>query len=185
MGRFKRIQGSLATKLTLAMTGLVMVTVASVTGISLHQQQQTFKLELEQQANILLNTLEVTTSNALSVGDADFLKEMMQQLGADNLLVVGRIYDQGGRVVADAHDLVLLPQTHPDPFGVMLLNRQGTIYQWQSDRLLAGKVVENQQQRLGAVSVGLSTQPLNQKMAAIRDRGIFVAAIAASALSTL
>jgi signal transduction histidine kinase len=181
MGRFKRIQGSLATKLTLAMTGLVMVTVASVTGISLRQQQQTFKLELEQQANILLNTLEVTTSNALSVGDADFLKEMMQQLGADNLLVVGRVYDQGGRVVADAHDLVSLPQTQPDPFGVMLLNRSGTIFQWQSDRLLAGKVVANQQQRLGAVSVGLSTQPLNQKMAAIRDRGIFVAVIAASA----
>lgn len=181
MGRFTRIQGSLATKLTLAMTGLTIVAVASVTGIFLRQQQQTFKLELEQQANILLNTLEVTTSNALSVRDAEFLKKMMQQLGADNLLVVGRVYDQDGRVVADAHDGVLANKTQPDPFGQMLVNSQGTTFEWQSDRLLAGKVVENQQQRLGAVSVGLSIKPLSRKMAAMRDRGIFAALVAASA----
>jgi signal transduction histidine kinase len=185
MGKFSKRQGSLATKLTLAMTGLIIVAVASVTVISLRQQQQRFQSDLEQQASILLNTLAVTTSDALYGLDADFLAEIMQQLGTDRILVSGRVYDQDGRVIADAYsDSVLSLSTEPDPFGQLLLEEDETVFQWQSDRLLAGKPVQVGGQKFGAVSVGLSIKPLNRKMAAMRDRGIMVALAAASA-STL
>lgn len=182
MGRFSKRPGSLATKLTLAMTSLVIVAVASVTVISLRQQQQRFQSELEQQANLLLNTLAVTASDALYVLDADFLAEIMQQLGSDRILVSGRVYDQNGRVIADAYsDSLLSLSAEPDPFGQLLVEHDETVFQWESDRLLAGKAVQVERQKFGAVSVGLSIEPLNRKMAAMRDRGIMVALAAASA----
>ena len=181
MGRLTKKQGSLATKLTLAMTGLVIVAVASVTGISLRRQQQTFKSELEQQANILLNVLSVTTSDALYELDTDFLKNIIEQLGADRVLVAGRVYDKDGRVVADAYGGVESVRDNADPFGQELLENNETLFRWKSDKLLAGKAVEVEQQKVGAVSVGLSMKPLNRKMEAMRDQGMLVALVAASA----
>ena len=155
MGRLTKKQGSLATKLTLAMTGLVIVAVASVTGISLRRQQQTFKSELQQQANILLNVLSVTASNALYVLDVDFLEDMIEQLGADRVLVAGRVYDKDGRVVADAYG----GGDNADPFGEKLLENNQTVFKWESDRLLAGKAIQVGGQKFGAVSCLLYTSP--------------------------
>ena len=181
MGKFSHRKGSLATKLTLAMTSLVIVAVASVTWLSLYREQQTFRKELEQQAQILLDTVAVTTSDALYLLDADFMEEIMEQLGADKVLVAGRIYEKEGRIVADAYSSnVLVYSTKPDPFGKELVWSEKTIFKWQSDQLLAGKAIIVGRQRLGAVSVGLSTAPLKTKMATVRNQGLAVALAAAS-----
>lgn len=181
MARFSWRKGSLATKLTLAMTTLVIVAVASVTWLSLRRAQHSFRTELQQQAEILLNTLAVTTSDALYLLDADFMEDIMEQLGEDRILVAGRIYEKDGRVVADAYSNdVLVYSTKPDPFGQKLVQSDRTVFQWQDDQLIAGKAVVLGNQRLGAVSVGLSTAPLKEKMAAVRNQGILVALVAAS-----
>lgn len=181
MGKFSQRKGSLATKLTLAMTSLVIVAVASVTWLSLHREQQTFRKELEQQAQILLDTVAVTTSDSLYLLDADFMEEIMEQLGADEVLVAGRIYEKEGRVVADAYGSnVLVYSTKPDPFGKELVQSNKTIFKWESDQLLAGKAVIVGRQRLGAISVGLSTAPLKTKMVTVRNQGLAVALAAAS-----
>lgn len=185
MGKFRQRKGSLASKLTLAMTTLVIMTVGSVTWLSLHREQQSFRRELEQQAEILLDGLAVTTADALYILDADFLEEIMEQLGADQVLVAGRVYGKEGRVIADAFGSnVLVYGIKPDPFGLKLVESDTTVFQWQSDKLLAGKVVQVGNQHLGAVSVGLSTAPLKAKMAAVRNQGLGVA-MAAAAVGTL
>ncbi|QIZ69847.1 sensor histidine kinase [Oxynema aestuarii] len=182
MGINSHSKGSLATKLTLSMTGLVILVVAGVTGLSLYREQQTFRKELQQQAQILLDALSVTTSDSLYNLDADFMEEIMEQLGADRVLVAGRIYDREGRVVADAYgEDVLVYNVEPDPFGQALLASNRTTFQWEADQLLAGKAVLVGRQRLGAVSVGLSTTPLKEKMAVVRYQGLAVAAAAAIA----
>jgi len=181
MGKFSQRKGSLATKLTLTMTSLVIVAVASVTWLSLHREQQTFRKELEQQAQILLDTVAVTTSDSLYLLDADFMEEIMEQLGTDKVLVAGRIYEKEGRVVADAYGSnVLVYSTKPDPFGKELVQSNKTIFKWQSDQLLAGKAVIVGRQRLGAISVGLSIAPLKTKMVTVRNQGLAVALAAAS-----
>ncbi len=82
------------------MTTLVMATVTSISWLSLRREQQTFRKELEQQAEILLDSLTVTTADALYLLDADFLEEIMTRLGAERVLVAGRVYEKEGRVIA-------------------------------------------------------------------------------------
>ena len=91
---------SLASKLTLAITTLVVGVVASVTMLSLYREQQAFRRELEQQAQLLLDALSVTTADALYLLDADFLEEIMEQLGEEQVLAAGRIYGKEGRIIA-------------------------------------------------------------------------------------
>ncbi len=182
MGRFKMGQGSLATKLTLAMTSLVVIVVAGVTWLSVYRQQKSFHRELQQQAEILLNTLAVTVRDSLYYVDADFMGEMMEQLGEEEVLAAGRIYDQDGRIVADAYGQgILVYSIKPDPFGERLLKSDETIFEWESTQLIAGKAVIIGRKRLGAVSVGLSKAPLNEKVSTVRNQGLIVAIVAATA----
>jgi signal transduction histidine kinase len=183
MGRFQIRRVSLATKLTLAMTSLVIVAVAGVTWLSLRREQETFRNELQQQAQVLLDALVVTTSDALYLLDADFMEEIMQQLGQeDKVLSVGRIYERDGRVVADAYgNDVLVYSVEPDPFGQQLVNSNQTIFRWEDHQLLAGKAVKVGNQTLGAVSVGLSTDKLEEKMLTVRNQGLAAALAAATA----
>lgn len=185
MARFNQKKGSLATKITLAMTTLVIVAVASVTMLSLNRQQETFRDELEQQADILLDTLVVTSRDSLYFLDVSFMKELMEELGKDQILVAGQIYDKDGRVLADAYRRnVLAYGVKPDPLGKELVESSETVFQWQSDQLIAGKAVVLGRQGLGAVSVGLSTAPLKAKMAAVRNEGIAMG-VAAAIVGTL
>lgn len=183
MGQFQIRRVSLATKLTLAMTSLVIVAVAGVTWLSLRREQETFRNELQQQAQVLLDALVVTTSDALYTLDADFMEEIMQQLGQeDKVLSAGRIYERDGRVVADAYgNDVLVYSVEPDPFGQQLIESETTIFRWQEDQLLAGKSVKVGNQTLGAVSVGLSTDKLEEKIETVRNQGLAAALAAATA----
>lgn len=183
---FNRKKGlSLASKLTLAMTTLAIVTVGSVTGLFLRRTQQNFHSELENQAEIVLTTLAVTTAHALPNPQSDFLEEILEQLGSEQILVGGRIYAANGRIVADIYsDDIWRYNTEPDAFGVILVNSNQTVFEWEGDRLIAGKAVIRQDQLLGAVSIGLSTAELWQKMAAVRNQGI-LAALSASLAGTL
>ncbi|MEQ9485141.1 ATP-binding protein [Coleofasciculus sp. F4-SAH-05] len=185
MARFNPKKGSLATKITLAMTTLVIVAVASVTMLSLRRQQETFRDELEQQADLLLDTLVVANQDSLYFLDVSFMKELMEELGEDQVLVAGQIYDKDGRVLADAYSRnVLAYGVKPDPLGKELVESNETVLKWQADQLLAGKAVVLGRQRLGAVSVGLSTAPLKVKMAAVRNEGIAMG-LAAAMVGTL
>ena len=172
---------SLASKLTLAITTLVVGVVASVTMLSLYREQQAFRRELEQQAQLLLDALSVTTADALYLLDADFLEEIMEQLGEEQVLAAGRIYGKEGRIIADAYsNSVLVYSLKPDPFGQELLRHENTLFRWQSHQLLAGKAIILGNQRLGAVSIGLSTEPLKAKIAAVRNQGITIALVASA-----
>ena len=172
---------SLASKLTLAITTLVVGVVASVTMLSLYREQQTFRKELEQQAELLLKTLSVTTADALYLLDADFLGDIMEQLGKNKILVAGRVYGKKGRIIADAYsDSILVYSLKPDPFGEELLRHEDIVFQWQADQLLAGKAIILGNQHLGAVSIGLSTQPLKAKITAVRNQGISIALLASA-----
>ena len=186
--RFHLGRRSLAAKLTVAMTTLVLVVVASVTGLSLQRERQTFRHELEQQAEILLNSLVIIAADALYFSDIAFLEDIANRLADAEGLVAGHIYQQDGRLVADIHsesDDWRVYTLKADPFGMQLLQSEQTVFLWQTDRLVAGKAVMLGRQTVGAISIGLPTAPLQAKMAAARDRGVWVALVAAIAAALL
>ena len=76
------------------MTTMVIIAVTAVTLLSIRREQQTFRTELQQQAELLLDTLEAATADFLYQQDADALSDIMEALGENReILVSGRIYD--------------------------------------------------------------------------------------------
>lgn len=184
MGKFQGKRVSLVKKLTIAMTGLVIVVVTSVTWLYLQLQQQSFKQELEQQASLLLETLCIASAEPLAVSDVQFLNRLMEQLGTTQILVSGHIYQAEGRVIADVYQSDILGNDIDLKSGASeLLNSQTTqfIWQYEKQQLLGGKAVTFDGKIVGAVSVGLATKPLEKKMATVRNQGLIIAIIAAIA----
>jgi PAS domain S-box-containing protein len=171
----------LAAKLTLVMTTAIVVTVAGVTTLFLRIREKTFQEELQLRAELLLNTVTLISADALSQKNINFLEETIEELGQNNLVVVGRVYDSEGQIIADAEtEKVFIFDLQSDPLGKQLIDEQNVVFDWQSDKLLAGKAVTINNQRLGAVIVGLSTAPLQQRMTVVRYQGISVALVASS-----
>lgn len=184
MGKFQGKRVSLVQKLTIAMTRLVIIVVTSVIWLSLQLQQHSFKQELEQQANILLETISIASAEPLEVSDVQFLTRLMEQLGTAQILVSGHIYQAEGRVIADVYNSeIFTNDIDLKPGVVELLKTSETLLNWQYDnqQLLGVKAVTFNGKIVGAVSVGLSTQPLENKMATVRNQGLIIAMIAAIA----
>ncbi|MGL5081581.1 MAG: ATP-binding protein, partial [Microcoleaceae cyanobacterium] len=171
---------SLATKLTLAMTSLVISVVASVTWLSLQREEQAFRHELEDQAEVLVNTLAVTTADPLYHLDVRVMRELMTRLGTNQVISAGQIYEKQGRIVADAYNRDVLDKVQPDDWGKNLVGSENIIFRWEPHQLVAGKAVIAGRQPIGAVSIGLSTVALKAKVAAAYYQGCLAALIAAT-----
>ena len=174
-------QRSLATRLNIVITALIVVIVVGVTLLSIRREQQTFRTELERQSELLLATLIAAATNPLYAQDVDALSNLMERLGFEALganyqvLAFGHIYDPNGRIIADAYDPSLAFNLETDPLGQQIVGSDKTILDWQSDQLVTGRAVIVGNRRLGAVSVGLSTAPLNAKLADVRNQGFLIA----------
>ncbi|MCA9873592.1 MAG: response regulator [Anaerolineales bacterium] len=160
-------QAPLAVKLTIIITFIVILVVSILTVMSVRRERQTFQRELEQQAKLLLDTLAASGADSLYFLDADFLQDLMQDLGQFDVVTFGRYYDADGRIVADALNPNAQFSVTPDPFGQQLVASEGTVYVWEADQLIAGQAVQLGAQRIGAVSVGLPTAPLTAKLDAL------------------
>ena len=176
--------------MTLTMTVLAFGAVTSITWLSLWREQQTFRWEMQQQAETLLDSLAIVAADALYFGDVDFLESVVERLADQEGLIAGRIYQKDGRLVADVYGRsdVMIYSPKADPFGVKLLQERQIVFQWRADSLLASKPIVLGQEAIGAISIGLPTAPLKTKMLAARNQGIlmaFLAAIAALLLALL
>jgi nitrate/nitrite-specific signal transduction histidine kinase len=65
-------------------------------------------------------------------------------------------------------------QFEPDPFGLRLAETNSYIFEWKSDRLLAGKPVIVGTQRLGAVSLEFPFTRLESRSAQLRTQGFTI-----------
>ncbi len=169
----------LAVKLTVATAVMIVAVVASVTVRSVRSEEETFRAELQSQAQLLLNTLAASAADPLYNLDAATLTDMMAGLSTDRTVVSGRVYDLKGQIIADVHDLAAALRLHKDPYGLKLALSDAPLSEWRTDHLLVGQAVVAGRQRLGAVSVGLSTAPLRAKVAAVRREGLVQGLVAA------
>jgi signal transduction histidine kinase len=168
----------LAVRLTLTTTALVVLSVLTVTLLSIHREQQLFQQELRQQAVLLLDTIAVAAEDRIYALDTRFLNDVVRNLAQEEIVLGARFYEAQGRIVADAHDPRLTFRRQTDPLGQRLLESDSPMFAWHPDRLLAGKAIVVGRQRLGAISVELSTGPLQAKMDAVRDQGLGLALLA-------
>ena len=176
--KFSKLQIPLAVKLTLVMTSLVTLSVGSATFVSIYRNQKIFRQELEQQAEVLLNTLAVSTADSLYFGNVELLDDIINELNTQKALLSGRVYHQDGRIISDTQ----VQEQHvfsltADPLGKKILQRETTLFEWKSDRLFAGKAIILGDEAMGAIAVELSIEPLRQKNIAERNQSIILATI--------
>jgi signal transduction histidine kinase len=165
----------LALKLTFIITCIIVAVVSIITALTVQRERQTFQRELEQQAVLLLDTLSASGADALIRLEADYLSDVMLDLGAFGVVMYGRYYDAEGRVIADAINPDARFNMEPDVFGKILLAGSEPVFSWEQDQLIAGQPVIVGNNKFGAVSVGLPTAPLAEKLTAVRVQGIVIA----------
>ncbi len=169
---------SLAAKLSVVFTSLILLIIAVTTLISLAREQQSLRNDMQTQAETQLNTLIGAGSDALYRLDAQRLQLIMDGLASNHAVAFGRFYDPDGRVVADAYHPESRFTTAIDPFGAQLVNSDVTVFDWQDDMVLAGKSVMAGKQRFGALSIGLPTASLDAQISEVRTQGIVTAILA-------
>src|SRR5690349_18981685 len=138
MNRFVWADWPLAVKLAVVITVFVVASVLIVTSVNIRSQQEAFKAELEQQADVLLDGLSVAASNALYRNDVDYLQNLMLGLAGAEMpsLKSVRVYDEQGRLVVDStvEDAVVY-SLQPDPLGQQLIQADDYLFNWQDDAL--------------------------------------------------
>ena len=180
---------SLAAKLNLVMTVLVVATAAGVTSLSYQRERTNFEAELRQQAEVLLISLTMTSSDALYFQNRKHLVALASRLRDSQVVEAVRFFNPEGRPLADSDTAERELSLEIDPLAQQLI-RNGSdkpLIAQRSDRLLAGRAVSVGGQAAGAISIELSMAPLRSKLTAVRNAGLGVAvmAVAAGSLLTL
>ena len=173
---------SLAVRLTAAIVSLLVVTNTGITVLSIARKQHSFRQSLEHQAEILIEALDVATADALYTNDGDYLGDLIEAFDRNSSLVLGgRIFDAGGWILGDAKDSTDLYSLEPDPFAAQLLNSNGMVFQWEGDRLVAGRTVMAGGERVGAIALELSTADLKANLAKALWQGLQAATVSIGA----
>jgi signal transduction histidine kinase len=166
---------SLSAKLTVAVTLIVMLTIIGLAIQSRLVLLATNRLQLEQQAMLLLDTTAEVVVDPLYVLDLSTLTRLVEQIDSAQLdvLVAMQVYDAEGRLLADsAREVIAVYSLDPDPLGSQLIGMESHYFQWEGDQLLAGQTIQAGQQRLGAVSLRLTLQPVLDLMAMQRRQNL-------------
>lgn len=174
--------------LAAAMTTLLVLAVVGITLFSVNRDRQLFRAELVEQASLILNGIAAASEDELYDLETPALLGTLIALQEKSDVLSGAFYDSHGRLIADT-DLPDSPilDLKPDPLGQSLFLTEQLYLEWQADRLVAGQAIQVGTQKLGAISVELSTAPLESKIKGVELQGasVAVAAILAGVLTSL
>jgi len=169
------LQGKIASLMSL----LALATVISLTFLSIERERTNFQNELLEKADLLLDAVSLTMRDSLYNLEIDELNDVARVVSRNENVTLFIVYDQDGRPLVDSTQSGLLFSQDADPLGMfMILMEPNEVYsELQDEQLLAGRPVILGNQVIGAVLVGLSTAPLNQKIATITRQGIVLGLI--------
>lgn len=163
-------------KIVSLMSLLILVAVLALTLVSILRERENFRTELENQADLLLETTSLTMRDELYKVQLDELLDVSRNISDNPNVTDFIIYDRKGRVLTHSAEPLAYSQV-VDPLGGLLIELpQGqTRMDWQESKLVAGRAIILGNQPIGAVAAGLSTEPLNQKIASITMQGVLMA----------
>lgn len=163
-------------KIASLMSLLVLVAVLALTLVSILRERANFRTELENQADLLLETTSLTMRDELYKVQLDELLDVARNVSDNPNVTDFIIYDSDGRVLAHSAEALAFSQ-EIDPLGSTLIKlpKDQVRMDWQENKLVAGRAIVLGNQAIGAVAAGLSTEPLNQKIASITMQGILLA----------
>ncbi len=179
----------IGSKLAMLTSLLVIVVVVGLTTWTIQRERASFRQELEGQAALLLDTLPLTLRDQLYLLQVDELLDVASVVAENENVTLFIIYDRRGAVLVDAAAGAVFAES-PDPLGEQLLAlAPGQMHlDWQPESLRAGRSVFLGNRPIGAMVIGLSTEPLLRKIAALTSQSLVLALgtmVLGSALSFL
>ncbi|MEM6840184.1 MAG: ATP-binding protein [Cyanobacteria bacterium P01_C01_bin.120] len=183
-GSPKKYRGALSNKISITMGGLAVAAVLTISSLALLRERVSSHAELEQQAELMLNALSASTSNALYFNQFEAASEIVNNLDHSfqdgQLLVQAQLYQTDGRIIADAFaEDSLTIYLEPDSLGKKILASDQPILEWRQEALIMGKPIVVGDETVGALSVGLATGPLQGQLRKTLLEGLLVALAAA------
>jgi adenylate cyclase len=178
MSRFQRYWNnlSLAGKIVGLVSLLVLATVLALTSLSIQRERENFRKELLEQANMLLDATSLSIRDQLYGLQIDEINDVARVVSKSPDVTQFVVYDERGRVLADASGTRSIYSQTADPLGMRLLalDRDESYMEWQESELLVGRAVVLGNTSIGAVMTGLSTESLAHKIRTITLQGIFL-----------
>ncbi|MEM9769209.1 MAG: ATP-binding protein [Cyanobacteria bacterium P01_D01_bin.71] len=166
------------------MSGLAVAAVLTISSLALLRERASSHAELEQQAELMLNALSASTSNALYFNQFEAANEIINNLDHsfkdEQFLIQAQLYQTDGRVIADAFaEDSLTIHLEPDSLGQKILASGQPILEWRQEALIMGKSIVVGEETVGALSIGLATGPLQEQLRKTFLEGLLVAVAAA------
>ena len=156
-----------------------MASILILTSLTIQRERAYFRQELESQANLLLETLPLTMRDHLYRMELDELIDIARVVSQNQVIDKVIIYDEKGLILFDTAQPDLIFSQSVDPLGVQLVNtNEDSIYSdWQENSFLAGKPIVLGNQYIGAVTVGVLTDALDERVAMLIQQSIILALI--------
>lgn len=171
---------NLRTKIAGLASLLVMVAVLTLTLISIQREKSNFKKELENQANLLLRTLPLTMWDHINQNQIDELLVFSEIINDTDNITRFVIFESTGEILVDSKGSDEGLTIGIDALGKTVLDTaQDKVFtSWQTNQLIACRPIRHGTENIGAVLIGLSTKPLDEKIATITQQGILLAVFA-------
>lgn len=168
---------SLGAKIISLMSVLVLIGTLTLTALSVQRERSNFQRELEQQSELVMDVIVLSVKDPLYYQQLDELRFIANEVTANPDVTLLVFYDAHGRVLIDALNPGLTYAQKVDPLGQRLvqLTSETGFRDWQDGQLLAGRQVRLGNSTIGAVALGLSTQPLDQKILDITRQNLWLA----------
>jgi putative methionine-R-sulfoxide reductase with GAF domain len=149
------------------------ISVSVTTLLAIQRDQRSFRDDLQTEAVILLDVTSGVVANPLYLLNIAEMNVVMESLKSE-IIQAGYVYDAQGRILVDMETNESAIQFDPDSFGLQLAKADSFVFEWKSDRLVAGKPVIVGTQRLGAVSFELPFTRLESRAAQLRTQGLTI-----------
>jgi signal transduction histidine kinase len=176
----------LASKIALLASLLVVLVILGLSSLNIQRERVGYREDLESQVTILMDTLPLTLRDQLYLMEVDELQDIATEISDNPDVTQFRVFSAEGVLIVDSASDEPLFEQEPTRQGETLagLGRDQLLMDWQPDQLVAGRSIWVGNQKLGAISIGLSTAPLNQEIASLTQQS-FVLTIGALALGVL
>ena len=168
-------QISLSTKVTLAMTSMVLLSIIISTSLSLHYHQQTLRQQLSQKAEAILVVLTASVSDSEETSNFNLVKNIIDRLTAQQIVISSTAYRSDGTIIIDTN-------VDRQDDAIPIVNEK-TFLEWKSDSLVAVKPLKIANETVGGISIELSTASLQQRLIAEKNRSMAIAVFIASIVS--
>ena len=169
----------LGSQIALLISTLVSVSLLILTFVTIQLERNYYRQELENQAGILLETLPFTIRDQLYFVELDELLDVAGKVGENPNINKFVIYDPRGIILADSDVKAPVFSQDVDPFGEILTNLdyEDSYIVWEEDQFISGRPIFIGNQRLGAVSVSMSTVALDEKIRVLITQSIVLSII--------